>query len=99
MYIKKGFVISRKFICIELVYILYIVHTWHLLTLQEKIEAIFMLFHYLIFFQVAKYQVTEINPGLPIVGQKFPPRFELYSEFFVATQNFYLLIPSYLAHI
>jgi hypothetical protein len=70
MYIKNnGFVVSRTFICIELVYILYIVHTWHL-TLQEKIEEIFMLFHYLIFFQVAKYQVAEINPGLPIAGQK-----------------------------
>ena len=35
---------------------------------------------------------------MPIAGQRFPPRLELYSELFAAFQNFYLFIPSYPAH-
>lgn len=66
--ILEALLLSRMFICIELVYVLYVVHTRQL-TLQENIEPLFVLLYYLIFLQFATYNVTEINSELPTAGQ------------------------------
>jgi hypothetical protein len=39
----------------------------------------------------------EITPVLPIAGQKYPPYFEVYLEFFAVFQNFCLLVTRFVA--
>ena len=67
------------------------------LTLQEKIKAFHLCFVSSDFFQISKYQTTEITSLLPTVRQKFPLYFQQYLELFAAFQILYLLIPRFLA--